>query len=61
MNFNTAVSKWNMPELNWRYGYMYSLALMALVAIGMLWWFKWRGWLSGYGEERPHTDDEKPN
>ena len=45
MNFNTEVSKWNMPELNWRYGYLYSLAFMLLVAVGMLWWFKWRGWL----------------
>jgi magnesium transporter len=61
MNFNTAISKWNMPELNWRFGYLYSLTLMLLVAIGMLWWFKWRGWLSGYGEERPRTDDEKPS
>ena len=59
MNFNTAVSKWNMPELNWRFGYLYALTLMLLVAIGMLWWFKWRGWLSGYGEERPSNDDEK--
>jgi hypothetical protein len=25
----------------------------------MLWWFKWRGWLSGYGEDRPRSDDEK--
>jgi magnesium transporter len=61
MNFNTAVSKWNMPELNWRFGYLYSLGFMLLVAIGMLWWFKWRGWLSGYGEERPREDDEKPS
>jgi magnesium transporter len=60
MNFNTAVSKWNMPELNWRYGYLYSLGLMLVVAAGMLWWFKWRGWLSGFGEERPPADDEKP-
>jgi magnesium transporter len=58
MNFNTAISKWNMPELNWRYGYLYSLGLMLIVAVAMLWWFKWRGWLSGYGEERPREDEE---
>ncbi|MEX0610991.1 MAG: magnesium/cobalt transporter CorA, partial [Pirellulales bacterium] len=29
MNFNTKVSPWNMPELNWRYGYPFALALMA--------------------------------
>jgi magnesium transporter len=59
MNFNTSVSKWNMPELNWRFGYLYSLGFMLLVAAGMLWWFKWRGWLSGLGGESPEVKDEK--
>ena len=36
MNFDTEASPWNMPELNWRYGYLFSLALMAAVAAGML-------------------------
>jgi magnesium transporter len=61
MNFNTSVSKWNMPELNWRFGYLYSLGLMVAVAAGMLWWFRWRGWLSGYGEEHPRNEEEKPS
>ena len=60
MNFNTEVSKWNMPELNWRYGYLFSLGMMLAVAIGMLWWFYWRGWLKGLGDERPPSDNEKP-
>jgi magnesium transporter len=47
MNFNTEVSLWNMPELNWRYGYLFALGLMAAVAAGMLLNFKWRGWLRG--------------
>jgi magnesium transporter len=47
MNFETEVSPWNMPELNWRFGYPYSLALMAAVAAGMLYYFKRRGWLRG--------------
>jgi magnesium transporter len=47
MNFHTDESPWNMPELKWRYGYLFSLALMASVAIGMLLNFKWRGWLRG--------------
>jgi magnesium transporter len=47
MNFNPSASKWNMPELNWPYGYPFALALMAVVAAGMLLNFKWRGWLSG--------------
>jgi magnesium transporter len=45
MNFNTNVSSWNMPELNWRFGYVCALALMALVAAGMVWSFQRRGWL----------------
>jgi len=47
MNFHTDESPWNMPELKWRFGYFLSLALMAAVAIGMLLYFKWRGWLRG--------------
>jgi magnesium transporter len=47
MNFNPDASKWNMPELNWLFGYPFALGLMATVAGGMLWWFKGRGWLSG--------------
>ncbi len=47
MNFNTDKSRWNMPELNWRYGYLFALGLMLAVAMGMLLHFKRRGWLRG--------------
>jgi magnesium transporter len=53
MNFNPDVSRWNMPELNWRYGYQFALGLMAAVAAGMLLFFKRRGWLRG----DPSRDD----
>jgi magnesium transporter len=33
-----------MPELSWRYGYAYALALIAVSAILPILWFKWRGW-----------------
>jgi magnesium transporter len=33
-----------MPELNWTYGYPYSLVVIALSALIPLAWFKWRGW-----------------
>jgi magnesium transporter len=55
MNFNTDVSPWNMPELNWKYGYLFALGLMLFVAIGMLLNFKWRGWLEG----DPSRDDDE--
>lgn len=45
MNFNPEASHWNMPELNWRYGYTYALSLMAVSALGMLLFFQRRGWL----------------
>ena len=44
MNFNTAASRVNMPELNWRFGYLFVLSLMLLVALGMLVYFKKKKW-----------------
>jgi magnesium transporter len=35
----------HMPELEWRLGYPYALALMGAVAAAILVWFKRRGWL----------------
>lgn len=43
MNFSP-VSPYNMPELHWRYGYPYSLGLMLAVAVGLLYFFRRRGW-----------------
>jgi len=45
MNFHTEVSRWNMPELKWRYGYVLVMGLMALIALGMLVYFWRKGWL----------------
>lgn len=44
MNFDTDLP-WNMPELHWEYGYAFSLALMALVAFGLLVYFRRRRWI----------------
>jgi magnesium transporter len=33
-----------MPELHWRYGYLWALGLMAVTAAGMVGYFKRRGW-----------------
>jgi len=38
MNFH------NMPELSWRYGYQFGLALILVSTILPILWFKWRGW-----------------
>ncbi|MFM8573975.1 MAG: magnesium/cobalt transporter CorA [Pirellula sp.] len=45
MNFDPEVSPWNMPELKWRFGYFFSLAIMALMASGLLIYFRRRRWI----------------
>jgi magnesium transporter len=45
MNFDRSVSDLNMPELGWRFGYLYAIALMLAVAIGMIIFFKRKKWL----------------
>jgi magnesium transporter len=35
----------NLPELHWKYGYFYVLALLVTVAGGMLIYFRKKGWL----------------
>ncbi|HSL19694.1 MAG TPA: magnesium/cobalt transporter CorA [Methylomirabilota bacterium] len=45
MNFDPAASPWNMPELDWYWGYPAALALMAVVALGLLLFFRRRRWL----------------
>jgi len=45
MNFNHAKSPFNMPELNWYFGYPFALGIMAIVAIVMLIFFKKKKWL----------------
>jgi magnesium transporter len=44
MNFNTDKSPFNMPELNWYYGYPFALGLMLLVSLIMLLVFKKKKW-----------------
>ncbi len=46
MNFNTD-SPFNMPELNYRYGYPLVMAVMAATAVAMLMYFRAIGWLGG--------------
>lgn len=34
----------NMPELTWKYGYLYAWASLLLVAVGVIVWLKRKGW-----------------
>ncbi len=45
MNFNTKISPWNMPELNYPYGYPLVLTAMAVIGAVMLIYFKKKGWI----------------
>jgi magnesium transporter len=45
MNFDTEISPWNMPELHWRFGYFFALAIMLTVTGIMLSYFKRHGWI----------------
>lgn len=44
MNFNPETSAWNMPELNWAYGYPVAWGVMLAIAASMLVYFKRKGW-----------------
>jgi magnesium transporter len=35
----------HMPELHWKYGYLYVWILLGLVSLAMLWLFRRRRWL----------------
>jgi magnesium transporter len=52
MNFNTEKSRWNMPELNWSYGYLFCLGLMGIIAGGLVFFFWKRGWFSNFSTIR---------
>jgi len=53
MNFDGDLSRWNMPELRWRYGYLFALGAMGLTAVGLILFFRSKGWL---GERRHVTN-----
>lgn len=45
MNFDTKVSPWNMPELSWPWGYPLLLGMMSTLVIGLLLFFRSKGWI----------------
>lgn len=51
MNFDTS-SPFNMPELHWRFGYLFALGMMLVTALLMAVFFWRRGWI-GRGNKKP--------
>lgn len=45
MNFDPQASPWNMPELQWRYGYPVVMGSMAVIALLLVWYFRRKGWI----------------
>lgn len=50
MNFDTEISPFNMPELKQPYGYAAIMLFMLLITVGMVAYFRQKGWL---GETNP--------
>jgi magnesium transporter len=50
MNFNTEKSPYNMPELNWYWGYFLCLGLMAAIAFVLVFIFWRRGWFQNFSK-----------
>jgi magnesium transporter len=50
MNFNTEKSPFNMPELNWYWGYFICLGVMGAIAISMVVVFWQKGWFQNYSK-----------
>jgi len=51
-----------MPELDWRYGYPFALGLMSLSVIGLLFYYRKKGWiqkLSDDGRDAARAADEE--
>jgi magnesium transporter len=48
MNFNTERSPFNMPELDWYWGYVLCLAVMAVIAAAQIYLFWKRGWFDNF-------------
>jgi len=48
-----------MPELRWRWGYPVVWAVMIVVSLLLLWWFRHRGWLGDGDRGRGGADDDE--
>ena len=48
MNFDPEVSPWNMPELEWPYGYALCMVAMGLISLTQVLWFRRQGWFQDW-------------
>lgn len=48
MNFNTEKSPFNMPELNWYWGYVFFWMMIIAIAASLIFFFWRRGWFDNF-------------
>lgn len=46
----------NMPEIGWVWGYPMALGIMFTMAMGLLYWFRRKGWLGSRARVRPENN-----
>ena len=49
-----------MPELRWRFGYFAIWGVMLAIALGLLGWFHWRGWIGSTAPPAVGPEPEAP-
>jgi magnesium transporter len=57
MNFDAEKSPWNMPELDWYFGYPLALLFMVMIAAVQLYFFKRKGWIGSSSKKEPEDKD----
>ncbi|MBX3411927.1 MAG: magnesium/cobalt transporter CorA [Pirellulales bacterium] len=57
MNFNTKTSPWNMPELEWYYGYPLVWLTMIVVVVGQFIFFVRKGWIGSSLPPEKHAPE----
>ncbi|MFB2895546.1 magnesium/cobalt transporter CorA [Aerosakkonemataceae cyanobacterium BLCC-F50] len=58
MNFNPDKSPWNMPELNWYWGYPACWAVMIAIGAGLVYFFWRRGWFENFSTIKDDSETE---
>ncbi|MBW4691197.1 MAG: magnesium/cobalt transporter CorA [Lyngbya sp. HA4199-MV5] len=59
MNFNTEKSPFNMPELDWYWGYVACWAVMLATAFSLIFFFWRRGWFESLSTAAPQVEPSK--
>ncbi|MBD2019431.1 magnesium/cobalt transporter CorA [Leptolyngbya sp. FACHB-36] len=60
MNFNPEASPFNMPELNWYWGYIACWAIMLSTAAGLIFFFWRKGWFENFSTIKSKDSSSSP-